>query len=84
MEGGFRIPYRGTDEDAEVGKRGKNVESKNDNPKTRAGSRKKKSDSDSGRMGPVKERVNSWYDGDSCGGLLLGQPPFLPPVPLTG
>lgn len=25
--------------------------------------------------------MNRWYDGDSCGGLLLGQPPPLPPSP---
>lgn len=37
---------------------------------------------DVGRKRVVKE--NRRYDGDGCEGLLLGQPPLLPPVPFTG
>lgn len=77
---GDRIPYRDTEEDAEVGRVGKKV-----------GSTKKAQNWDRGNsarnkkwFGPREKREvekKRLYDGDCPSGLLLGQPPSLPPVP---
>lgn len=76
-----RIPYRDTEEDAEVGRLGKKV-----------GSGKKKSWTESETEGILqgikrdlnrgRKRGRGGKNGSS--GLLLGQLPSLPPVPLTG
>lgn len=78
-----RIPYRDTDEDTEVGREGKCKKGKlKRKKKDRRREQWRKNESDKGRKTQQNEKRR--YDGDSCGGLLLGQPPPLPPVPLTG
>lgn len=77
---GDRIPYRDTEEDAEVGSVGKRWEVQK-KPKTEIEGIVQGIKSDLGRGRKGKWREKRLYDGDCPSGLLLGQPPSLPPVP---